>query len=100
MPLPVEIVAFGWGQTAARVEALGCRAELRLDPATDAPFVTDGGHYVIDCATGPILDPESFAFALKAITGVVDHGLFIGVAGRALTVDAAGVVSEHRPLGD
>jgi ribose 5-phosphate isomerase A len=99
-PVPVEIISYGWAQTAARVESLGCEAHLRFDPARDAPFVTDGGHFIVDCATGPILDPESFAYALKAVTGVVDHGLFIGIADWALTVDGAGIVSEHRAPGD
>lgn len=94
MPLPVEVIPYGWTATARRVEALGCTPVLRTIDG-GAPFVTDGGHYLIDCKTGPIHDPFSFAIALKEITGVVDHGLFIGMATRALTINESGEISEH-----
>ncbi|HKG26241.1 MAG TPA: ribose 5-phosphate isomerase A, partial [Thermomicrobiales bacterium] len=91
MPLPVEVVPIGWKQTAARVEQTGCRATLRC--GTDgSPFVSDGGHYVLDCVTGPITDVNELAGAIKAITGVVDHGIFAGLADRAMVVDPDGTV--------
>ncbi|HEY7036709.1 MAG TPA: ribose-5-phosphate isomerase RpiA [Thermomicrobiales bacterium] len=91
MPLPVEVVAVGWRQTASRLEATGCRTALRR--MTDgAPFVSDGGHYVLDCATGPIADARELAASIKAITGVVDHGIFAGFADRAMVVDPDGTV--------
>lgn len=93
MPLPVEVVPFGWHLTAARLPALGLDPTLRLTNAQSddpAPFVSDGGHYVLDCATDPITDPAALARDLKATPGVVDHGLFIGFADRVLVVDAAG----------
>lgn len=94
MPLPVEIVPYGARRTVARIEALaGGRAPIRRN-ADGAPFVTDGGHLIVDLATGPILDAPSLAYALKAITGVVDHGLFVGFADAALTVDEQGAVTE------
>jgi ribose 5-phosphate isomerase A len=91
MPLPVEIVALGWKQTAARLELIGCRPTLR-QVADGAPFVTDGGHYILDCATGPIASPRELASSIKAITGVVDHGLFVGLADRAMVVEPDGAV--------
>jgi ribose 5-phosphate isomerase A len=91
MPLPVEVVPLGWTQTAARIAALGCRTDLRR--GTDgAPFVSDGGHYVLDCAPGPIEDARALGARLKAVTGVVDHGIFAGVADRAMVVDSDGTV--------
>jgi ribose 5-phosphate isomerase A len=92
MPLPVEVVPVGWKQTASRLESRGCRTVLRR--MTDgAPFVSDGGHYVFDCATGPIAEALELAASLKAITGVVDHGIFAGFADRAMVVDPDGTVS-------
>jgi ribose 5-phosphate isomerase A len=91
MPLPVEVVPVGWKQTAARLEEAGCRTTLRR-VADGAPFVSDGGHYVLDCATGPIADPLDLAASIKAITGVVDHGIFAGFADRAMMIDPDGTV--------
>ena len=96
MPLPVEIVPFGWQQTAGRVESLVPSAVLRRVKNSNIPFLTDGGHFIVDCNTGPIADPCAFAGKLKAITGVVDHGLFISLASRALTVDVDGNIAEIR----
>ena len=94
--LPVEIMPFGWETTQARVEALGFAAPLRV--ASDGvPIVTDGKHFVLDCATGPIEDPKALGDALKCITGVVDHGLFVGLAAAALVCDPDGIVQELTP---
>ncbi len=95
MPLPVEVVPFGWNQTAGRLRALDLNPTLRLASASAAdpgPFISDGGHYVLDCATTPITDPAGLAQDLKATPGVVDHGLFVGFADRVLVVDAEGEV--------
>ena len=99
MPLPVEVVPFGWPRTAERVRGLGCDPTLRLG-RDGAPFVSDGGHLVLDCVTGPVADPAALAAALKATAGVVDHGLFVGFADRALVVDAAGAVRVLVRQGD
>jgi ribose 5-phosphate isomerase A len=97
--LPVEIVPFGWKQTARRLAALGVTPELR--PAADdhdRPATTDNGGYLLDCLTGPLRDPARMASAMKAITGVVDHGLFVGIAQSALLVDQEGtVLAVERP---
>lgn len=91
--LPVEIMPFGWETTRARVEALGYEAPLRV--ARDGvPIVTDGNHFVLDCATGPIDDPETLGDAIKCITGVVDHGLFVDLASAALICEPDGTVRE------
>ncbi len=91
MPLPVEVVPVGWKQTVARVEEIGCRAVLRRG-ADGAPFVSDGRHYVLDCTTGPIGNAVGLSAAIKAVTGVVDHGIFAGFAERAMVVDGDGTV--------
>lgn len=91
--LPIEIIPFGWETTRARVEALGFPAPLRV--ARDGvPIVTDGNHFVLDCATGPIADAKALSDAIKCITGVVDHGLFIDMAAVALICDPDGSIRE------
>lgn len=96
LPLPVEIVPTGWVHTAQDIEALGPKPELRRQ-LDDSPYITDGGHYIVDCAwpTGATVDPSSLAAAIKQLTGVVEHGLFIGMATHALTVDAEGALTHH-----
>ena len=93
MRLPVEVIPLGWRQTAARLEALGLHPTLRAPDGDAAPFVTDGGHYILDCAPAPIADAPLLASRIKATSGVVEHGLFIGMADRALTVDGKGPVT-------
>jgi ribose 5-phosphate isomerase A len=97
-PVPVEIVPFGWQRTKAAVEATGCQATLRI--AGSAPFITDGGHFILDCHFGPIADPRALAGQLKALSGVIDHGLFLGVAGRVVTGRADGTVEVRRRGGE
>lgn len=88
--LPVEVVRFGWAGTQRRVEALGCAAVRRAAP-DGSPFVTDEGHYLLDCQFGVIPDPAALAAALKSVVGVVEHGLFIGMTAEAIIASAAGV---------
>lgn len=93
LPLPVEIVPLGWKHTARELDRLGLEPALRMSDET--PFVTDGGHYILDCETGGIRDASELASRIKAITGVVDHGLFIGMVDLAMTVDDSGRVTTH-----
>ncbi len=81
--LPVEILQFGWRQTSTRVAALGCQPELRRTNG-GAPFVTDGGNFVLDCRFGPIADARTLDQRLQVLPGVVETGLFLGMAGRVL----------------
>jgi ribose 5-phosphate isomerase A len=90
MPLPVEIVRIGWPHTAARLAELGMTPELRRD--SKRPFTTDNGGYIVDCVTGPIEEATALAAAVKAVTGVVEHGLFLGIASMALQVDSEGLI--------
>lgn len=84
-PLPVEIDCFGARATQLHIErmahGLGLDGPIvRRSTASGAPYLTDGGHYILDCAFGSIPAPEMLASHLTAIPGVVDHGLFIGLA--------------------
>jgi ribose 5-phosphate isomerase A len=91
IPLPVEVVRFGWKHTANRLESLGLVPHLRsAASASTSPYVTDQGNYILDCALEPITDPAALAAAIKATPGVVEHGLFVGVASAALQVDPEG----------
>jgi ribose 5-phosphate isomerase A len=99
VPVPVEIVPIGWRRTVREVERLGCVTTLRSTTMEGRPFITDSGNYIFDCAVSPIDDPAAFATELKGITGVVDHGLFIGYGDRALIVDEEGGIKELRPVG-
>jgi ribose 5-phosphate isomerase A len=87
MPVPVEIVPFGWQSTAQRLEALGCSTKLREG------FTTDGGHYILDCAFGRIADVASLAVSIDSIVGVVEHGLFLGMATKAFVASERGVTA-------
>ena len=104
-PLPVEVIALGWRHTARRLSALGIEPALRQgaspppDPSASAmgeqesaPYRTDNGGFILDCETGPMTDPARVASAVKATPGVVEHGLFLGIADLALLVDTDGTV--------
>jgi ribose 5-phosphate isomerase A len=82
-PLPVEVSPFAESLVARRVEALGAGVSVRRY-AYGNPYVTDEGHHILDCSFGEITDPSVLAEKLRAIPGVVEHGLFIGMAEMAL----------------
>jgi ribose 5-phosphate isomerase A len=87
-PLPVEVVPFGLASTHMRLArasaALGLSGPIALRMRGGEIFVTDGGHYILDCAFGEIPDAERLAAALEGTPGVVDHGLFLGLASFAI----------------
>ena len=93
--LPVEIVRFGWQATAARVRDEGADAVLR--GGTDDPYHTDGGNFIMDCAFPAIPDPAVLHSRLKSITGVVETGLFIGIATRVVAGTPEGLKTLERP---
>jgi ribose 5-phosphate isomerase A len=66
-----------------QIEALGAQVTLR-SYAYGNPYITDEGHHILDCKFGEIADPPALAEKLRRITGVVEHGLFIGMAEMAL----------------
>lgn len=100
-PLPIEVAAFGHTTTLRRIiEGLahcGVAAQPRLRLAPDgAPMRTDGGNLIYDAPCGAILDPAGVEAALKSITGVMDHGLFLDLAQMALIGTDDGVVTLRR----
>ncbi|MCK9917908.1 ribose-5-phosphate isomerase RpiA [Microbacteriaceae bacterium K1510] len=95
-PLPVEIAPFGYGATEKAVHnavaSLQSPGPLPLRRAKDGhAFVTDGGHWIIDAALGRIDDPAAMARALAAVPGVMEHGLFVGIAQMAIVAGTDGV---------
>ena len=101
-PLPVEIVPFGAQATRRAVEAAasaaGCpgAAIMRKGPNGHA-FVTDGGHWVLDAQLQRIPDPQALAARLAVIPGVMEHGLFIGLARTAIVAGPDGVQLIEQP---
>ncbi|HEX4169954.1 MAG TPA: ribose-5-phosphate isomerase RpiA [Bryobacteraceae bacterium] len=89
-PLPVEVVPFGWQTTEQRLSALGAKPILRCNQ-DGSPYVTDGGHYILDCAFGLIDAPDNLAKKLDDVVGVVEHGLFIGLAWQVTVAGPGGV---------
>jgi ribose 5-phosphate isomerase A len=93
--VPVEVVRFGWQSTDLRIRALGASTELRR--GTDgAPYVTDGGNYILDAMFGKLPDPAATDAALRALIGVVETGLFVGMASQVLLASPEGVVTLNR----
>ena len=90
LAVPVEVVPFGWEATARKLRAMGAGPELRPG-VDDKPYVTDGGHYILDCAFGPIADPPKVARELDETVGVVEHGLFLGLAKQVFVGGPGGV---------
>jgi len=103
-PLPVEIVQFGAKATLRMIEDaaddVGCAGSMRLRRTESGEnFLSDGGNFIVDCAFGPIMDPESLGDVLEMIPGVVEHGLFIGIADTAILAGPEGVQLIETPNG-
>jgi ribose 5-phosphate isomerase A len=101
-PLPIEIVPFGAGSTQRAIEVAaaeaGCPGPMTLRKGKDGlAFVTDGGHWVLDAQLQRIPDPQELAARLAVIPGVMEHGLFIGLAGTAIVAGPDGVRLIERP---
>ena len=101
-PLPIEIAPFGAAATRRAVEAAtaaaGCPGAAMLRKAPNGhPFVTDGGHWLLDAQLQRIGDPKTLAARLSAVPGVMEHGLFIGLAGAAIVAGPDGVRLIERP---
>jgi ribose 5-phosphate isomerase A len=95
-PLPVEVERFGVKSTMRMMEGAandaGCEGELTLRRNQySEPFITDGGNFIVDCAFQEIADPETLADLLRLIPGVVEHGMFLGVADAAIIAGPDGV---------
>ncbi|HKV16136.1 MAG TPA: ribose-5-phosphate isomerase RpiA [Reyranella sp.] len=88
-PLPVEIVAFGWQRTVKRLADLGLRPRLRV--VSGEPFLSDGGNHIVDCHVGEIADAPSLAAKLAGIVGVIETGLFLGLASMVVVGNSTGI---------
>jgi ribose 5-phosphate isomerase A len=103
-PLPVEVLPFGLAATRLAIEAAaaasGCPGQVVLRRGKDGhALVTDGGHWILDAMLGRIAEPQVLAARLSAIPGVMEHGLFIGIAQAAILAGATGARVVERRLG-
>jgi ribose 5-phosphate isomerase A len=89
-PVPVEVAPFGWQTTSKRLESLGAKPILRLQ-SNRQTFITDGGHYILDCAFGPIASASALVTKLDSVVGVVEHGLFIGLTSEVVVGRSGGI---------
>jgi ribose 5-phosphate isomerase A len=100
-PVPAEVVPFGWQATAKRLRQLGADPSLRRSPDGQV-FVTDGGHYILDCSFPAIASATELERELNSIVGLVEHGLFLGMTTEVIVGGPQGVRvlkrgSEPRP---
>jgi ribose 5-phosphate isomerase A len=93
-PVPVEVIKFAEALVAKKIAALGASVGVRFDQSGQ-PFVTDEGNHILDCKFGQIPDPPALARKLEAMPGVVEHGLFIGMAALALIGKGDGVIEQR-----
>lgn len=77
-PLPIEVLPFSWKATYLHLEKLGCKPKLRMKK--NSPFITDNGNYILDCKFGKIDNAKKLESKIKKIVGVIEYGLFIGLA--------------------
>lgn len=93
--IPVEVLAFGWRSQARYLESLGARVSVRSQP-DGAPFTTDEGNLILDCAFGPVARPSEHAAALDGRAGIVEHGLFLGLATDLIVAGVSGITHRKR----
>ena len=92
--LPVEVTKFGWLATKKALEELGCTGELRK--IMDEAFITDNQNYIIDCDFGKITEPEALEKEINNIPGVLENGLFIGLADEVIVGSKQGIMTLER----
>ena len=99
-PLPIEVNRFGLKATEIAIgraaSGLGLDGPISIRMQGGEPFVTDGGHFILDASFGLIRDPDRLSQALHAIPGVVEHGLFLGLAERVVIADPEGTRTLER----
>lgn len=88
--IPTEVVPFGWRTTAKRLRRIGARISPRLNPDGQM-FVTDGGHYILDCWFDDVRTAATFEQELDAVVGLVEHGLFIGITTEVIVGTGQGI---------
>ncbi len=95
-PLPVEVIRFAGALVEKRIAALGAEVQLRRC-ADGKPFVTDENNHILDCRFGEIIDADGLARKLSDMPGVVEHGLFIGMASVVLFARGNEIVELRKP---
>lgn len=94
-PLPVEVIKFAQAVVKKKIEALGAAVELRQ--GTDGkPYLTDENNHILDCRFGQIPDADGLARRLNDMPGIVEHGLFIGLASIVLVANGSEIVELRR----
>ena len=94
-PLPVEVIKFAQALVGKRIAALGAEVRLRR-AANGSPYVTDENNHILDCCFGQIPDADGLAHRLSDMPGVVEHGLFIGMASTVIFASGSDIVELHR----
>jgi ribose 5-phosphate isomerase A len=94
-PLPVEVIRFAQALVAERIRTLGAEVQLRRD-AAGSVYVTDENNHILDCRFGEMQDPDGLARQLSEMPGVVEHGLFIGMASVVLFARGSEIVELKR----
>jgi ribose 5-phosphate isomerase A len=99
-PVPVEVVPFGYKATVAKLIALGTRPEQRMGTEKgktgSEPFITDNGNYIFHCFVTPPIDAQKLAAEMASIPGVLEHGLFLGMAKIAYVATSKEVLKLER----
>ena len=96
-PVPVEVLPFGWKTQVTYLESLGADVGLRENDDGEA-YITDHGNYILDCHFGPLEDPAELAGLLNARVGVIEHGLFLGLATEIIVAGDEGI--RHLTVGN
>jgi ribose 5-phosphate isomerase A len=89
-PVPVEVIPFGWRTQALYLESVGARVRVR-QVSDGKRFITDQGNLILDCNFGPLSEPAQVATKLRGRAGIVEHGLFLGLATDVIVANARGV---------
>jgi ribose 5-phosphate isomerase A len=95
-PLPVEVIKFAQALVKKKIEALGAQVGLRRN-ADGKAYLTDENNYILDCRFGRIPDADALARQLSDMPGVVEHGLFIGMASVVLVADGSNIIELQAP---
>jgi ribose 5-phosphate isomerase A len=98
-PLPVEVIKMALPIVSRKLEAFGLNPKLRNRP-DGSTYITDEGNYIVDCSCGEIINPAKTAAEIRGIAGVVEHGLFLGMASLALIAGDKGVTKIGKLYGD
>ena len=88
-PIPVEVAPFGWQSTARRLREMGAEWTQRMTP-DGQPFITDGGHIILDCRFQSCRPAREWQLALDSMVGVMEHGLFLGMTSLAIVGTKSG----------